>query len=500
MQVRAARANGSARDGLTDVGVHPIDLAIVAAYLAGMLAIGYVVAGRIHGFTDFFVAGRSLTTPMLVATLVSSYYGLDALLGDSGDASREGVVVWFTYGRPYTLALLLTAAVIAGRLQRGRFLSIADVLGHHYGRSAQVAGAVASFFYSLPVLSIMGLAAAGAVVFGIPLWAGALAGSALSVAYTAMGGAWADVLTDTVQFLIMCVSLALAVPLALAAVGGFDGIQHRLGAEFFQPLGRAPGAYTVAYAATALSALVEPLFYQRVFASRGGDTVRRALVWSVLLFMAYDWATTATGMVGGSLMASGALPADTPRDEVLLRTVTTFLPVGLSGLFLGGCLATAMSTVDSYLLIAGGNLVYDLYRPLVNPAADDRTLIRLTRLSMLVSAAVCILIGLYFARIKEAWNFMATILTATLLVPVLGALFLPGRRRPLEGALSAWGGLGAVALYFLVFEVWGVPNADLETRSVVVGRVEMLREYALYVALPVSALGFLVGRAFGRAP
>lgn len=480
--------------------LHPIDLAIVLTYLAGMIAVGYVVAGRIRGFADFFVAGRALTTPILICTLVSSYYGLDALFGDSGDASREGVVVWFTYGRPYTIALFLAAVVITRRVAGSGFLSISDVLAHHYGRPAQVAGAIASFFYALPILAIMGLAAIGEVLFGVPMWVGALLGSAFSVVYVAMGGFWADALTDTAQFVVMCLSLAVALPAVLGAVGGFAGIQTTLGPGMFDPLGTAPPLYTAAYALTAVSVLVEPLFYQRVFAARDARAVRNAFLWGILVWAAYDWATTAVGMAGGTLMAQGVLPMDTPRDQVLARVVAMYLPVGLTGFFLGGVLATAMSTIDSYLLIAAGNLVYDIYRPVVNPRINDRALVRYTRISLLLSAAVTVLIGLYFERIKEAWNFMATILTSTLLVPMLAALFLPGRRTPLAGTLATWGGLGAVVAFFAAAQLWGAPNADLETRTVSLLGWEIHREYALFFAVPVSALGYLVGALAGRRP
>ena len=222
------------------MAIHLLDVGIVIAYLAGMVAVGYLVAGRIRRFADFFVAGRALTTPILICTLVSSYYGLDALFGDSGDAAREGVVVWFTYGRPYTLALLVTALFLARRFERTGFLTISDVLAATYGRSTQVAGAVASFLYALPILAIMGLAGLGQVMFGLPLWAGAVIGSLVSVAYVTMGGFWADALTDTVQFTIMCVSLAVALPMILDGVGGFAGIHQTVGAGFFSPVGTAP--------------------------------------------------------------------------------------------------------------------------------------------------------------------------------------------------------------------------------------------------------------------
>ncbi len=475
------------------MALHPLDLAIIAAYLLGMIGIGWAVSGRVRAFSDFFVAGRSLTTPVLICSLVSSYYGLDVLFGDAGDAAREGVVVYFVYMRPYTLMLLVAALLVARRLRGRPFLSLPDVLAHHYGRPTQVASAVASFFYALPILAIMGLAALGQVLFDIPLWLGALAGSGIALLYTLLGGFWADALTDTAQFLIMCVSLAVAVPFALQATGGFDGIETALGPGHFEVLGTAPPLYTLAYALTALSVLVEPAFYQRIFAARDRATVVRAFLWGIVIWAAYDWAVTTLGMAGGVMLGDGRLPAGTPADQVLLRTTMALLPVGLCGFFLGGCLATAMSTLDSYLLIAAGNVVYDLYRPAARRTPTDAELIRYTRLSMVAAAGVCIAIGLYFERIKEAWNFMATILTSTVLVPMLGALFL--RPRPLSGTLSAWGGLSAVALFFVAMQVFGTPREDLETLAFHVAGVEILREYALFFALPISAGGYLLGAA-----
>jgi hypothetical protein len=109
-------------------------------------------------------------------------------------------------------------------------------------------------------------------------------------------------------------------------------------------------------------------------------------------------------------------------------------------------------------------------------------------------------LGLYFERIKEAWAFMATILTSTLLVPVLASLFLPGRPVSLAGSLASWGGLSAVVAFYAVLHVWGAPDLDLETRRMELGGLTLLREYALFAALPVSAAGYVLGRNLGRRP
>jgi len=199
-------------------------------------------------------------------------------------------------------------------------------------------------------------------------------------------------------------------------------------------------------------------------------------------------------------MSNGTLPADTPRNEILLQVARLYLPVGLMGLFIGGVLATAMSTIDSYLLIASGNVVYDMVRPLTRRPLSDRTLVRLTRISIVLSAIVCIFIGLYFERIKEAWAFMASILTATVMVPFLAALLVRGPKIRLAGTLSTTGGLVALILFYILMEILGQENADLETREVQVAGFTVLREYGLFFALPFSVAGYAAGDLFGRRP
>src|SRR5690606_31201117 len=115
----------------------PLDYIIVGAYLAGMLTIGAAVSRRIGGFRDFFVAAGHLTAPLLICSLVSTYYGLDVLFGGSEVAYQEGVIAWFGYTRPYYVVILLAALLVAPRLKRHDFLSLPDVADHYYGRGTR---------------------------------------------------------------------------------------------------------------------------------------------------------------------------------------------------------------------------------------------------------------------------------------------------------------------------------------------------------------------------
>jgi len=60
-----------------------IDYIIIIVYLLGMVGVGIWFARRHATFDDFFLAGRSLTTPLLITTLISTYYGIDVLFGDT---------------------------------------------------------------------------------------------------------------------------------------------------------------------------------------------------------------------------------------------------------------------------------------------------------------------------------------------------------------------------------------------------------------------------------
>ena len=77
--------------------ISSIDLAIVGTYVLAMLGVGYYVFKRAPNLEEYLVAGRSMTTPILVCTLASTYYGLDVLFGTSEIGFNDGVVAFFGY-------------------------------------------------------------------------------------------------------------------------------------------------------------------------------------------------------------------------------------------------------------------------------------------------------------------------------------------------------------------------------------------------------------------
>lgn len=479
-----------------------VDFVVIGAYLGLMLFVGYFISKKIPNFNEFFIAGRTMTTPILICTLVSTYYGVDVLFGTSELAFNEGIVAWFGYSRPTYLFFIIAAFLLTKKLREHDFRSLPDVLQYHYGRPAGVFGAAASFIYSLPSLGLFGLGMVFKVVFGMDPKIGGLLFGGVALLYTLWGGLWAVAITDTIQFVLMCVTLAIAIPLVIGHTGGFDYVAQNLPETFFHPLGGVPVWLVVVYGATGLSILVDPAFYQRIFAARSFREVRNALLIGILIWSAYDWCVTAGGMLAAAGVHSGILPADTHPNAALLRIVVFALPAGLTGIFLAGVLSAEMSTIDSYCLVAGGNVVYDIYRPLFNPKASDETLIRLTKWGIVASWALGFVLAFYFERLLALWVFMSTILTSTVIVPIMAGLYYRGRKTRLAGLLGCGGGFLSAIIYYILLHQFGGFNEEYGTFiwSFVLGgrEVSLWQEYALFFSLPISLIGFVAGCILGR--
>ena len=470
-----------------------IDYIIIAIYLMGMIGVGVWFAKKHTDFDDFFLAGRSLTTPLLITTLISTYYGIDVLFGDSQLGFTDGVVAWFGYARPTYAFFLIAAFFLAQRLKEEDFKSLPDILDKYYGKNTRYVGAVTSFIYSLPALSLYGFGMLGDVILGWEPIVGMLVLGGIALVYTLTGGFWAVVLTDSIQFLFMCVVLALAVPFAMNFIGGFDKMIDILEPSYFDTMGDLSIWLIIIYASTGLAILVEPTFYQRIFAAKSYKNVRNALIIGIFIWGSYDWIITIIAMAAKTGVLQGILPTDLAPDAALLTVMVAALPAGALGLFMAGVLSTEMSTLDSYCLVAGGNVAYDIYRPAIKPDATDEELIKKTRYGILLSWILGLAMAVSFDQMLGLWVFMASILISSVMVPILLGLFIPRFRKALAGFLSAGLGLASTVILNIYIMMTGTFDVLEETYIIQWFGIDFLQEFIMYITVPISLLGFFIG-------
>jgi len=475
---------------------HLVDKVIIVVYFAAMIGIGVLLFSRMQSFDDFLVAGRRMNAPLLACTLVSTYYGLGVLLAGSEISYESGVVNWFFDTAPAYLMILVTALVLAPKIRGRDFRSVPDIVHAHFGLPARVVTALASFIYSLPAFSIMGLGWLFKRLFDIPFEWGLILGSTVALVYTVLGGLMAVALTDAVQFVLMAVTLAVAAAIGLTIVGGVEEMQRVLPDHYLVTGGR-PASQLLVYGLTSLSVFIEPAFYQRIIAATSRRAVVVAMMVGILLWMSYDWVITTLGIAAHTAEIQGIVSAPGSPDQAVTHFVLLMLPAGLTGLFAAGLAAAAMSTMDSYLLISSSNLIYDILNPLRGNKMSDAALLKWTRLTLVVSTAANIGICLLFGNVERLWIFITAILICTALVPVMAAFYWPNVKRR-AGQAAAMTGFGLVMGYYLLTGLAGVWDeaeyAYIWSGRILAWDVTLNQDYGILIILPVVIVTVLAAQ------
>jgi len=198
-------------------------------------------------------------------------------------------------------------------------------------------------------------------------------------------------------------------------------------------------------------------------------------------------------MSAKTAVIKGLLPADVAPDAALLTVVVAALPAGVVGLFIAGVLSTEMSTLDSYCLVAGGNVSYDIYKPVIKPDATDVDLIKTTRYGILLSWVLGFGMAVMFEQMLGLWVFLASILISSTLAPILLGLFIKNFRKPLAGFISASSGLISTIILNIYIMTMGTFDVAEETYIVQWFGIEFLQEFVMYITVPISIAGFFMG-------
>jgi SSS family solute:Na+ symporter len=429
--------------------VNGIALILVIIYAAALLVLS---AGRRGGGgVDYLLAGRRLTLPAFVATLVTTWYG--GILGIGEYAWSYGISTWIVFGIPYYLAAILFAFWLAPRLRRTGAITIPDLLVEAYGRKASTTGAVAVYASTVPVAYLLMVATLLSQITGWSILTTVLVGAAFSALYVALSGFRAVVRTDVLQLVLMYGGFLILLPAALAHTGGFGGLWNALPESHRSWDGGLGWQTVLVWYLIALQTVVEPSFYQRVFAARSPRVAKIGVIASVAMWIVFDFFTVFSGLAARVLIPDLADPmAAYPALAGLV------LSPWLAAVFIVALFATVMSTLDSYLFIAATTVGHDFAS---QPAGPD-IVRRRTRMGLALSAVLASVGALVFDSAVQVWHDVGSVVTSTLLLPVL-AIHLPAPWKPSEiGAVSAMITAAVIATTWIVLRRGDAYLLDLE--------------------------------------
>src|SRR5690242_19137465 len=212
-----------------------LDQLLIAAYLAGMVAVGFWTQRKAINQEEFLVAGRSVGPLLYSGTLAAIIIG--------GGATVGGIKLGYLYGisgmwlvSMYGVGMIVMGVVLVPRLLVLKLYTIPELLARRFGSTARVAGGVVMGCYDfmIVVVSIIAVGSVAEAMTGLNRTLAILLCSLVMVCYSVLGGMWALTATDIVQFLIKTVGIFFVLlPAAILRAGGLGALHDRLPAAFF---------------------------------------------------------------------------------------------------------------------------------------------------------------------------------------------------------------------------------------------------------------------------
>lgn len=419
------------------------DYLVIALYIVGMIAIGWLSVRLARTKSDYLVAGRRLGWFMYSGTMSAVVLG--------GASTVGGVKLGYTYGISGAwlvitigLGILVLHAVFARRLVRLRVYTVGEMLRLRYGAATDTISGVVMWAYTLmiTVTSTLAFATIFKVLLGIPSWAGITFGGLIMVLYSALGGMWSITLTDMAQFLIKTVGfLLILTPVAVSAAGGVGGLHAKLNASYFD-FGAIGGATIVAYLVTySLGLLIGQDIWQRVFTARTPKVATTGGIISGVYCLVYGLAGALIGTAAKALYPNLA-----NAQDAFATVAERLLPAGLRGLVLAAALSAMMSTASGALIGCSTVTTNDL----LGRRSARLSEVNQNRLTTLGLGLLAIVIAMVVNDVVGALTVAYNLLVGGLLVAIVGALFW--KRGTTAGAIASIGVGAVVAVIAMIVE------------------------------------------------
>ncbi len=427
----------------------PLDWIICVGLLAFSIAVGLYFSAKMHASessSNFFLAGRKLTWPIVGASLFATNIGAEHLVGLSGDSYRYGLCA-ATVELVTFVTLGVTCAVLLPHYMKTKVFTIPEFLELRYNRAAR------TFFSGLMlVISVM-------TKMAFCLFAGALVLNSLvgwdvmkvvwllglvSAIVTIIGGFAAVAYTDSIQTAIMVVGSGLGLIIGLDKVGGWSGLEAKLAAQSLTHALSIHRPYTdpnYPFWGIMMGVLYGGIFYwgmdqvnvQRLLGAPNLHQARWGAMFATLLKLTPVFIFAMPGLICLALF-----PNRDPRTT-FVSFLNDILPSGLRGMVLASLLAALISSLLSVMNSFSTLAVRDFILRW-SPGMTESVQVFVGRVMVLVGAVFGIGAAYLVYRNQEGLYKYLQSISIYLTMPLTPAIFfgVASRRVTVQGAMASF--------------------------------------------------------------
>lgn len=332
-----------------------IDLFVLILMLCAFFGIASLKKfnSKITDIVSYMTAGRAITLPLFVVTLVSSWYG--SVLGATQMAYKYGIYNFIVMGVFWYVGAIIFALFIADKLRSSNALSLAELTSNIYGRSSGRIVLMMLYVKGLPIPYLMAFSMFVSALFGVETYVSIGIATLVAIVLSSKSNLANVIFVDIIQFALIFVAMLCVVIFSYKSFGGIDYLQASLPETHFQVSSDNTYEKMFLWFLIALSTtFLSPVFHQRCFAAKTSAIAKRGIFVSIIFWACSDVLTTLGGMY-----AMATIGPDV--DNAYLMLVKNVLPHGVCGFVMASLVITAYSALDSFIFASKSMVVNDLY-------------------------------------------------------------------------------------------------------------------------------------------
>ncbi len=402
-----------------------IDITVILVFTLLVFFCGMSFSKAGKNMKSFFAAGGALPWWMSGLSLFMSFFSAGTFVVWGSIAYSSG---WVAVIIQWTMCIagVIIGFFIAPKWQKTKALTAAEFIADRLGVSIQKIYTYLFLFISIfttgaflyPVAKIV------EVSTGIPISTSIIVLGILILIYTAVGGLWAVIVTDVLQFIVLTAAVLIVLPLSFDKVGGVDNFIANAPEKFFEfTNSEYSWVFMIAFGLYNLFFIAGNWAYVQRYTSVATPKDAKKVGWlfgalytiSPLIWMLPPMIYKVLNPDLGNLADEGAY----------LLMCKEVLPVGMLGLMLGGMVFATSSSVNTTLNISAGVLANDIYKTMF-PNTSNQGLVKVGRIATVSLGILTIIIALlvpYFGGIVEVVMSVAALTGGAMFLPPLWALF-----------------------------------------------------------------------------
>jgi len=415
---------------------------------------GLRLTRRLRSKEDFLVAGRTLTAPVLVGTLLATWigsgdifsvsdlsynHGYSSLIGSSG--GWLGIIIVF---------------FIAGKVRRFGQFTVPDILEARYNKWARILATITTIIAYVTIVSyqfrgggwVLSIITEGKIT----AQQGMIVVAVFVITYTLLAGMISVAYLDIFNGIIMIVGIFLALPFLIHQVGGMEYIVANVTPRKHAVLGNLSLVQAMGYfVPTLLLALGMGNTYQRFFSAKNEKEAKKAVIGWVIGVILLGVALQSLAVVGSSYFKG--LEAK-EAGKIILLVAHKGVPIAVGCALMTAIIAIIISTANSFLLVPATNVIRDIYQRFINPNLPDKKMILYSRFVVIVLGLISYSLISFFPRILDAAYAAYTVYGAGI-TPALMAVFFWKRASIAGGVSSMLGGMTVTVAWEIINKIQG---------------------------------------------